>query len=196
MTDQQFPLYRQEHGGPEGIGNLLKVTKLRKKQPQDMNIVCLTEHVWFSLLVLFVTDTPHCLPLGDRIVYVCVRVLSRSAVSDSFGPHGHSPPGSSVYGISQARTLEWFAISHSRRPSQHRDRTHISCVPCIGRQTLYHRATWEAQVIRVYWPIRVPTDQKKKKERNILMSFAATWMDLEISILNQINQTKKEILIW
>ena len=38
-----------------------------------------------------------------------------------------SPPGSSVYGISQARILEWVAISSSRGSSQPRDRTHISC---------------------------------------------------------------------
>ena len=29
-------------------------------------------------------------------------------------PHGRSPPGSSVLGISQARILEWVAISSSR----------------------------------------------------------------------------------
>ena len=38
-----------------------------------------------------------------------------------------SPPGSSVYGIFQARILEWVAISFSRRFSQPRDRTLFSC---------------------------------------------------------------------
>ena len=33
-----------------------------------------------------------------------------------------------VYGISQARILEWFAIPFSRRSSQPRDQTHISCI--------------------------------------------------------------------
>ena len=51
---------------------------------------------------------------------------------------------SSVQGIFQARVLEWVAISSSRGSSQPRDRTHISCVSCIGRWTLYHCATWEA----------------------------------------------------
>ena len=37
-------------------------------------------------------------------------------------------PGSSVRGISQARMLEWVAISFSRRSSQPRDQTHVSCV--------------------------------------------------------------------
>ncbi|MES6020832.1 hypothetical protein U6W19_12325, partial [Cutibacterium acnes] len=33
----------------------------------------------------------------------------------------HSPPGSSVHGILQARILEWVAISFSRGSSQPRD---------------------------------------------------------------------------
>ena len=39
-----------------------------------------------------------------------------------------SPPGSSVHGISQARTLEWVVISYSRGPSWPRGQTHISCI--------------------------------------------------------------------
>ena len=54
---------------------------------------------------------------------------------------GCSPPGSSVYGISHARILEWVATSFSRRSPQPRDQNHISC---IGRQILYHWATREA----------------------------------------------------
>ena len=41
---------------------------------------------------------------------------------------GCSPPGSSVHGISQARILEWVAISSSRESFQLRDRTSVSCV--------------------------------------------------------------------
>ena len=54
-----------------------------------------------------------------------------------------SPPGSSVHGILQGRILEWVAISSSRASSQPRDQIHVSCVSCIGRQVLYHYATWE-----------------------------------------------------
>jgi len=35
--------------------------------------------------------------------------------------------GSSVYGILQARILEWLAISFPRASSQLRDRTWVSC---------------------------------------------------------------------
>ena len=38
-----------------------------------------------------------------------------------------SPPGSSVHGIFQARTLEWVAMSSSRGSSQPRGGTPISC---------------------------------------------------------------------
>ena len=40
----------------------------------------------------------------------------------------HSPPGSSVHGISQARVLEWVAISFCRESSWPRDQTHICIV--------------------------------------------------------------------
>ena len=38
------------------------------------------------------------------------------------------PPGSSIHGISQARILEWAAISFTKESSQPRDRTRISCI--------------------------------------------------------------------
>ena len=43
-------------------------------------------------------------------------------------PMGCSLPGSSVHGISQARTLEWAAVSFFRRSSRPRDYTHVSRV--------------------------------------------------------------------
>ena len=52
-------------------------------------------------------------------------------------PHRYSLPGSSVNGISQARILEWVAMSFSRGSSWPRDRTHISC---IGSWILYRWA--------------------------------------------------------
>ena len=43
----------------------------------------------------------------------------------------------------QARILEWLAISSSRGSSRLRDQTRFSCISRIGRQILYHCATWE-----------------------------------------------------
>ena len=45
-------------------------------------------------------------------------------------PMDHSPPGSSVYGIFQAKILEWVAISFSRGSFQLKN---LTCVSCIGR---------------------------------------------------------------
>ena len=44
-----------------------------------------------------------------------------------------SLPGSSVNGIFPARILEWVAISSFRESLWPRDRTHASCVSCVGR---------------------------------------------------------------
>ena len=60
-------------------------------------------------------------------------------------PMDCSPPDSSVHGIVQARILKWDAVSSSKRSSWPRDKTYISCIHCIGRQILYHWATWEAR---------------------------------------------------
>ena len=54
-----------------------------------------------------------------------------SVMSDSLWRYQHSPPGSSVHGIFQARILEWVAISSSRGSSRHRDWTHVSWISCI-----------------------------------------------------------------
>ena len=61
-------------------------------------------------------------------------------------PMDCSPLGSSVRGISQARILQWVAISSSRGSSQPRDGNHVSC---IGRQILYplsHRKSLEERL--------------------------------------------------
>ena len=49
-----------------------------------------------------------------------------------------NPPGSYILGISQAKILEWVAISSSRGSFRPRDRT---CISFTGRQILYHWAT-------------------------------------------------------
>ena len=67
-------------------------------------------------------------------------------------PIGCSPPGSTVHGISQARILEWVAISYFRGSSQPWDWTCISWVSCIGRWIffVYCCASWEAPNTLLY----------------------------------------------
>ena len=55
----------------------------------------------------------------------------------------YSSPGSSFHRISQARILEWAAISFFRGSSPLRDWTWVSC---IGMWIPSHWATWEAQI--------------------------------------------------
>ena len=75
---------------------------------------------------------------------VCVYECAYSVAFDSLLSHVLcSLPGSSVHGISQARILEWVAISFSRGSSWPRDGTCISYISCIGRQIRYHCTTWE-----------------------------------------------------
>ena len=76
-------------------------------------------------------------------VRACTHVQAESCLT-LCDPMDYSPPGSSAHGISQARILEWVAFSHSRKSSQLRDWTCISCISCICRWILYHCATWKA----------------------------------------------------
>ena len=55
-------------------------------------------------------------------------VQSLSHVRLFCNPMTCSPPGSSVHGISQARILEWVAISFSRGSSCPRDQIQVSCI--------------------------------------------------------------------
>ena len=76
----------------------------------------------------------HC-ALSVRYIVNSGGGISCSAVSNSLQPHGPqstrllcpwNPPGSSVHGILQARTLEWVAIPFSGASSQPRNQTRVS----------------------------------------------------------------------
>ena len=99
----------------------------------------------------------------DDIIYNSIKIINQAFLGcicplDSFSTpsvaelcltlcfsNDCSPPGSSVHGILQARILEWVAMPSSRGSAQHRDWTRVSCISCIGRQILYHCATWEVK---------------------------------------------------
>ena len=65
-----------------------------------------------------------------------IQERKKSEVTQScptlWNPMDCSPPGSSVYGIFQARVLEWIAISFSRGSSWPRDRIQVSCIAGRG----------------------------------------------------------------
>ena len=60
---------------------------------------------------------------------VCAQSLRRVRL---YHPRDCSPPGSSVPGILQARTLEWVVIPSSGGSSRPGDQTHVSRVSCAG----------------------------------------------------------------
>ena len=76
-----------------------------------------------------------------KSINVCVHSQSLPIL---WNPMDLSPPGSSVHGIFQVRILELVSFPlHGIFPSQ--NRTHISCISCIGRWILYHCTSWESQ---------------------------------------------------
>ena len=82
-----------------------------------------------------------------KIQYLCVCVLVAQSCPTLCNPMDRSPPGSSVHGILHARILEWIAIPFSRVSSRPKDQTCVSCISCIGRQILYHCATWKSLLL-------------------------------------------------
>ena len=77
-------------------------------------------------------------------LYGCMYACSADQLCLTLWLHGLKAPGSSVHGIFQARILEWVKIFSSRESFWPRGWTQVSHVSCIGRQILYHWATWEA----------------------------------------------------
>ena len=77
--------------------------------------------------------------------HICTRMHAQSCQT-LCNPVDYSQPGSSVHEISQARIMEWVAISYSRGLSQPRDLTRVSWVSCLDRWIFYHCTTWEVPI--------------------------------------------------
>ena len=77
----------------------------------------------YSLLLAGCTDTGLSSSL-NRICWIQKNLKSKYITQSCptlFDPMDCTLPGSSVYGISQARILEWVAMPFSKGPSQPRD---------------------------------------------------------------------------
>ena len=71
-----------------------------------------------------------------------LRVLVAQSRLTLCDPVDCRPSGSSVHGISQARILDWLAISFSWP----RDQTCVSWISCFGSWILHHWATLESML--------------------------------------------------
>ena len=100
---------------------------------------CCDMVLWFIIRDAYLIFQPF-------LTHDCMCAKSLQSCSTLCNPMDHGLPGYPVHGIVQARILEWVAISSSRESSWSRDGTWVSCISCIGRQVLYHCATWEAPV--------------------------------------------------
>ena len=82
------------------------------------------------------SDLAHVGPNGtffgwtSMVISQCmkVKVLVPQSCPTLCNPMDWSPPGSSVYGILQVRTLQWVAISLSKISSWPRNRTWVFCI--------------------------------------------------------------------
>ena len=105
-------------------------------------------------------------------------------------PMDCNPPGSSVHGISQARILEWFAISSSRGSSQLRDLPGISYVSCIGGFFTIS-TTWEAhnEVMSRKTHCKLKT---LKVENTLRTSLVVQWLGIQLPM----QRTEFQSLLW
>ena len=104
-SDHRGPKYHAKNSAPDFRGN--------KRSTESFLVEDFT-HMWFKKSILTGSISNGC----------CLVTKSCPALLQSHGPH--QVPLS--MGFSQARILEWKAISFSRASSRSRDWTHISCI--------------------------------------------------------------------
>ena len=75
------------------------------------------------------------------------KVLVTQSCPNLCDPMDCIPPGSSVHGILQARTLEWVAVPFSRGPSWPRNRSTSLMSPGLAGRFFTTSITWEAHTL-------------------------------------------------
>ena len=97
--------------------------------------IVLHKYILYIYCCCSVTKTCPTLDTQDVLCLYQVKKVKVAQLCPTLcDPMDCSPPGSSVHGISQARTLEWVAVSYSRISCRPRNQT---LVACTGRQILY-----------------------------------------------------------
>ena len=100
--------------------------------------------------------------------------------------------GSSVRGISQARILEWVAISFSRRSSRHRDWTRVSHI--VGR----HFTVWARSQEK--WPLNGSLSYDTTLQLDLYCRRKFKWSELPyVQIFMAMyldSETQKEFMVY
>ena len=78
-------------------------------------------------------------------VSMCMYAKSLQSWLTLCNPMDCSPPGSSVYGILQARIVEWIDMPSSRGSSQPRDQTHVFMSLPLTGGFFTTTTIWEAE---------------------------------------------------
>ena len=126
---------------------------------------------WVFITQMFLSSSRGCdgylvgILAAARLLQSCLTLCD---------PIDCNPPGSSLHGVLQARTLEWVAMPFSRESSPPRDQTHISYICCIGRQVFITSTTCEAsgidqKIINVWLRLKDLLELTKKKEKKVLI---------------------------
>ena len=111
-----------------GVGDIITAWRARLsfgalgRAPRHLDIILFPPSPGSSLVF-----GPALVPFSVSDAKVCLVL---------WDPRDCSLPGFSVYGMLQARILEWVAFPFSRGSSRPRDRTWVSYIFCISRQVL------------------------------------------------------------
>ena len=120
-------------GVGDGQGGLACCDSWGRKESDTTEQLNWTELNWLQLKYCASLEGLRC--QGGALGWeeeIRMRAKSLQPCPSLCNPIDHSPPGSSVHGILQARILDQVAISFSRGPSWPRDLTRITCVFCTA----------------------------------------------------------------
>ena len=89
-------------------------------------------------------------------------------------------PGKNTVVISSTRGSSWLT-----------NRTDASCISCVGRQILYHCATWEAgklnnALLNYLWPKTIQGRRRRRQQRVRWLNGLTDSMDMSLSKLREI----------
>ena len=108
--------------------------QMNGQRKSDVYIICYTHT---HTRILFGHQKGNIVPLATIYMDLegsetrkvrCVHAKLLQLYPTLCDPMNHSPPGSSVHGIFQAKILKWIATSFSRGSSQPRDQTQLSFI--------------------------------------------------------------------